>query len=184
MNCSHAAVRAFADVAGWNACLVISARLTSRGFGSIRVVADSYLRSMGTLRPNREPAIPIDGSVRSLYVPSIVRVSRSAGSDGPTGGRLTAGSCSGSYRLRSRRTTRTPKITRRPSGGGRRSQPSLRSIAIMALPSARPIAELRRFGTLVLNTVLPPVVVRDEGSGDVTPVRRASRGRALGAPRS
>jgi hypothetical protein len=93
MNCSHAATSALTEVAGISLSLVSSARLTSRGLGCIICGSGSgSVYSSGTFRPNRDPAIPIRGWLRSLYVPSRVRLVRTWGVAGATGGRFTAGS--------------------------------------------------------------------------------------------
>jgi len=67
MNWSQAAAIVFTDVAGWNVVRVSSRRLTVRGFG-VRIWLSSGRPacSSATLRPNRDPAIPIRGWSRSL----------------------------------------------------------------------------------------------------------------------
>ncbi len=93
MNCSQDATSALTEVAGMSSVRVSSARLTSRGLGSIiRGSGSGSVYSSGTFRPNRDPAIPIRGWLRSLYVPSRVRLVRPSGVAGATGGRFTAGS--------------------------------------------------------------------------------------------
>lgn len=67
MNCSHAATSALTEVAGMSSVRVNSARLTSRGLGCIiRGSGSGSAYSSGTFRPNRDPAIPIRGWLRSL----------------------------------------------------------------------------------------------------------------------
>src|SRR3954453_136171 len=62
MNWSQLAARAFTAVAGTNSFRVITARLTSRGLGVSRSApAGGNVCSIATLRPNRDPAIPMGG---------------------------------------------------------------------------------------------------------------------------
>jgi hypothetical protein len=65
IHCSHAATSALTDVAGTNSCRVSRARLTSRGLGSSGL-GSGKVCSMGTLRPKRDPAMPMAGCSRSL----------------------------------------------------------------------------------------------------------------------
>ena len=134
MNCSQLATRALAPVAGWNLVLVISVRLTSRGFG-VRSAgsASGKVFSRGTLRPNRDPAMPIVGCSRSLYVPSAVRVWRNRPSYCSTGGVSTAGRWVVSKRFFLRSTSRTPMRTTMPRGVGSLSHPNLWSAAVATL---------------------------------------------------
>ncbi len=79
MNCSHEAASRLSPSTGWKPSLRVSnSRLTVRGFGLSRIVWSVSWRvcSMGTLRPKGVPALPIQGSFRSLYVPSGVRAVR------------------------------------------------------------------------------------------------------------
>lgn len=138
MNCSHDAARALAAVAGLNSSRVIRARLTRRGLGSnISNAGSGKVSSIGTLRPNREPALPIAGWSRSLWVPSAVRNRRVSSVSGSTSGTPTAGWLPVSYRFFLRSTSRTPMRTRIPTGVGSRSQPTRWSRAWAARPNAR-----------------------------------------------
>ena len=66
-NWSQLAARALQDVAGISSSLVMTARLISRGLGVRRSGPPSgNVFSMATLRPNRDPAMPMAGFSRSL----------------------------------------------------------------------------------------------------------------------
>ena len=73
MNWIHAAAITLRIVAGWKVVRVSSSRLTCRGLGVSRLAVSGNASLKGTLRPNRMPALPIRGHLRSLYVPSLVR---------------------------------------------------------------------------------------------------------------
>ena len=93
MNCSHVATSALTEVAGMSSSRVSKARLTSRGLGCIsRGSGSGSTCASGTFRPNRDPAMPMRGWLRSLWLPSRRRSLRSSGVAGGTGGRFTAGS--------------------------------------------------------------------------------------------
>src|SRR5918992_966716 len=67
MNCSQLAARALAASASISFVRVITLRLISRGPGVTMVGGGSgNVYSIGTLRPNRDSAIPIRGDSRSL----------------------------------------------------------------------------------------------------------------------
>lgn len=66
MNWSQLAASALHDVAALNSLRVITARLTSRGLGLSRLAVSGNDFSIGTLRPKRDPAIPMGGASSSL----------------------------------------------------------------------------------------------------------------------
>ena len=66
MNWIHAAAITLRIVAGWNVVRVNSSRLTRRGLGVMRLAVSGNVSLSGTLRPNRMPALPMRGQVRSL----------------------------------------------------------------------------------------------------------------------
>ena len=125
MNCSQAAMIALPASAAtrpWSR--VSSRRLTVRGFGSLMVSALScQVRSIGTLRPNRVPAMPMVGLARSFHDPSGLRWSRKAGSKSGATGPSTTGCREVSKRLPARSLTRIPSRSRMPTHLGSRGQP-------------------------------------------------------------
>jgi hypothetical protein len=66
MNCIHEAASRLSDSAGMKVLRVKSSRLTVRGLGCMSRSESGYVRSIGTLRPNRVLALPIRGFPRSL----------------------------------------------------------------------------------------------------------------------
>src|SRR6185436_3762482 len=78
MNWIHAAAITLRIVAGWNVVRVNSSRLTRRGLGVMRLAVSGNVSLSGTFRPNRIPALPMRGQVRSLKVPSLVRAFRAS----------------------------------------------------------------------------------------------------------
>jgi hypothetical protein len=56
----------FRNVTSWNWVRVRSSRLTRRGLGFIMFAVSGNVSLSGTLRPNRTPALPMRGQVRSL----------------------------------------------------------------------------------------------------------------------
>jgi hypothetical protein len=66
INWIHAAASKLSDSAGWNLSRVRSSRLMVRGLGRMSHWWSGCVWSIGTLRPNRVPALPIRGLSRSL----------------------------------------------------------------------------------------------------------------------
>ena len=66
MNWIQAAAMTFRNVASWNSVRVKSSRLTRRGLGFIMFAVSGNVSLSGTLRPNRMPAQPMRGLLRSL----------------------------------------------------------------------------------------------------------------------
>ena len=70
-NWIQQAASTFSEVAGLNWSRSSSRFATSRGFGSIRCgIGSGSVTSVGALRPNRVPALPMSGSVGSWNEPS------------------------------------------------------------------------------------------------------------------
>jgi hypothetical protein len=65
-NWIQAAATTLRIVAGWKVLRVSSSRLTTRGFGFIKFATSGNASASATLRPNRVPALPMRGQVRSL----------------------------------------------------------------------------------------------------------------------
>ena len=120
MNCSHDAISALPVVAGMiPLSRVISRRLISRGLGSRIRARSGQVASIGTLRPNLVPAIPISPCTRSFQLPSGVRSVANRSSNGGGCTASTAGSREVSTRFSWRRVFRMPIRFTRPSGSGR-----------------------------------------------------------------
>ena len=136
MNWSQAPASRLSVVAGLNSSRVISVWLTMRGFGErISGIGSGNVMSIGALRPNRVPALPIAGFSRSLKVPSGERDVRYrlSGAGAVCG---SVGAVDVSCRLWRRRSLRRPTRTARPTHGGSRCHPRRSSSAREARTSA------------------------------------------------